>query len=234
MNNYNFEGQPDGDWDDRGDLSWQNYDWRHYISRHEDEVERFIDLYNGLKDQPEHLDETARQMGWDTGDWSVGDDDDSYLPLSDDTFEDSDDDDDGEPYTLLRHPVFVVVRGLYRYLRRMWSHYLASDKAVSDARTTWIYSQLLTEGEMHALMALQSIDTGDYQLAICQIKIALEDINRTFTVIPVLFPANDPTKQLMEREISVRLFDLREMFLRLISDCTEEMHRRGGNGKSGE
>jgi len=231
MNNYDFERQPDGDWDDRGHLSWENYDRRRSIACYEEEVERFIDLYNRLKDQPDHLDETARQMGWDTSDWSVGEDDDSYLPSMDDSLDDEEDDDDGEPYTLLRHPVFVVVRGLYRYLKRMWSHYLASDKVVSDAKTTWIYAQMMAEGEMHAMMALQSIDTGDYQLAICQIKIAMEDINRTFTVVPILFPANDPSSQLMEREISVRLFDLREMMLRLISDCAEEMHRRGKSGE---
>jgi hypothetical protein len=226
MNNYDFEGQPDGDWDDRGDLSWENYNWRGYINRHEDEVDRFIDLYNRLKDQPEHLDETARQMGWETSDWSLAEDEDSFLSSAENSFDESDEEEeDDEPYTLLRHPVLVVVRGLYRYLKRMWSHYLANDKGVSDARTTWIYSQMLSEGEMHAMMALQSIDTGDFQLAICQIKIAMEDVNRTFTIVPVLFAANDPARQLMEREINVRLFDLREMFLRLINDCTEEMHR---------
>jgi hypothetical protein len=233
MNNYDFEGQPDGDWDDRGDLSWENYDWRGYIARHEDEVERFIDLYNRLKDQPDHLDETARQMGWDTGDWSIADDGDSFLSPSDgfSSEEDDDEEEDGDPYTLLRHPVFVVVRGLYRYLKRMWSHYLAGEKSGPDAKTTWIYAQLLAEGEMHAMMALQSIDTGDYQLAICQIKIVFEDLNRTFTVVPVLFPATDPSKELMEREINVRIFDLREMCLRLISDCTEEIHRRDRSGE---
>ena len=234
MSNYNFEGQPDGDWDDRGDLSWERYDWQKYLGRHEEEVEKFVDLYNRLKDQPEHLDEIAHQMGWDATDWSVADDDDEPDFFSDSSDEeDTEDAEESEPYTLLRHPVYIVVRGLYRYLRRMWSHYLlGNEQASTNGKAAWLYAQMLSEGEMHSAMALQSLDMGDYQLAVCQIKIALDDINRTFTVLPLLLPNGTPDEHLMESEIRVRLFDLREVFLRLMNDCRDQLHRNGGNSAS--
>jgi hypothetical protein len=232
MSNYNFEGQPDGDWDDRGDLSWEKYDWQQYLVRHEEEVEKFIDLYNRLKDQPEHLDVVAHEMGWDADDWSVGDgsdEDDSFLPgnVAEEDAEDEDDAEDFDPYTLLRHPVFVVMRGLYRYLRRMWSHYLCGEGASVSAKSSWLYAQMLSEGEMHTTLALQSLDMGDYQLAVRQIKIALEDINRTFSVLPLILPAGMPGAQLMEQEIRVRLFDMREVSLRLMGDCADQIDHNG-------
>ena len=231
MNNSNFEGH-DGGGEDRGDLSWQEYDWQQYLARHEQEVEKFIEIYNSLKDQPDHIDEVAHQMGWDTEDWSASDADDEedfLADASDNDEEDAEDDASGdfEPYTIIRHPVFVVVRGLYRYLRRMWSHYLLSEDGVrSSAKASWAYAQVLSEGEIHATTALQSLDMGDYQLAVCEIKLALEDINLAFSILPSLFSAHSTNEQLMEEEIRVRLFDLREMCLRVMNDCREEIKRR--------
>jgi hypothetical protein len=230
MNNYNFEGQPDGDWDDRGDLSWQEYDWQQYLARHEAEVEKFIDLYNRLKDQPDHIDEVAHQMGWDAEDWSVSDsDEEDYLSDSNDEEQDDASAEDFDPYTILRHPVYIVVRGLYRYLRRMWSHALMNGTVKGDAKASWAYAQMLGEGETHATLALQSLDMGDFQLAVCQIKLALDAVNRTFTLLPHITSGKTPAEQLMEGEIRTRLFDLREVCLRVMNDCREELRRKDGD-----
>lgn len=227
MSNFNFDGQPDGDWDDRGDLSWKEYDWQQYLARHEQEVEKFMDLYNRLKDQPEHLDEVAHQMGWDAEDWSVADDTDEEDSIASDSEEEEEAGSDFDPYTLLRHPVFVVFRGLYRYLRRMWSHYMIDGESRADARASWAYAQILGEGEMHSTLALQSLDMGDYQLAVCELKLALEDINNTFSILPALLPGRSPDEELMRQEIRVRLFDMRELCLRVLNDCREQLRRRG-------
>lgn len=231
MNNYNFEGH-DGDWEDRGDLSWQEYDWQQYLARHEQEVEKFIEIYNRLKDQPDHIDEVAHQMGWDTEDWSIveTDEDDSFLSDSAEEEEEDEEESSGDfdPYTIIRHPVFVVVRGLYRYLRRMWSHFLLSENgAHMSAKASWAYAQVLSDGEIHSTTALQSLDMGDYQLAVCEIKLAMEDINLAFSILPSLFENHTTNDQLMEEEIRVRLFDLREMCLRVMNDCREEIRRHG-------
>lgn len=230
MNNYNFEGH-DGDGEDRGDLSWQEYDWQQYLARHELEVEKFIEIYNRLKDQPDHIDEVAHQMGWDSEDWSVGDSEEDGISLSsEDDEEDEAEDgaDNFDPYTIIRHPVFVVVRGLYRYLKRMWSHFLLSEEGSRmSAKSSWAYAQVLSEGELHATTALQSLDMGDYQLAVCEIKLTLEDINLAFSILPSLFSNHTTNEQLMAEEIRVRLFDLREMCLRVMNDCREEIKRHG-------
>lgn len=228
MSNYNYEGQSD-DWDERGDLSWKEYDWQQYLRRHEQEIEKFIDCYNGLKDQPEHIDEVAHQMGWDAEDWSVSDsyDDDPAAELERLRDEEEDIQEDFDPYTLLRHPVFVVVRGLNRHLRRMWELYQRRHEHELTPGASWRFANALNEGEMYATLAIQALDMGDYALAVCQIKLGLSAINRTFDMLPTLIGGGAVDGVLLAREIRVRLFDLREVCLRVMNDCRAEIKRQG-------
>lgn len=230
MSNYNFEGQSDGDWDDRGDLSWKEYDWQQYLRRHEQEVERFIDCYNRLKDQPDHIDEVAHQMGWDAEDWAVGDgaeEDPFDTGRNRDAEEQEPEQDEFDPYTLLRHPVYVVVRGLNRHIRRMWEHYQRRHEQEVSAEGAWLFAQALNNGEMYATLAIQALDMGDYALAVCQIKLALAAINSSFEMLPPLLPRQAVDACLLAREIRIRLFDLREVCLRVMNDCREEIRRQG-------
>ncbi|MBN1404836.1 MAG: hypothetical protein JW942_10275 [Opitutales bacterium] len=227
MSNNNFEGQSDGDWEDRGELSWQEYDWQQYLARHEQEVEKFISLYNGLIAAPERIDEVAVQMGWDEEDWSVSDG-------ADELDDDSDDDDDArdegpedfDPYTLLRHPVYVVVRGLYRDLRRRWSAYIIGGETQVGPTGSWALAQVLSEGETHATLSLQSLDMGDYALAVCQMKLALEIINKTFYLFSEVLAEKGPMEEILEADFRVRLFDLREVCLRIMNDCRNQNNRK--------
>jgi hypothetical protein len=230
MSNYNYEGPSDGDWDERGDLSWKEYDWQQYLRRHEQEIEKFIECYNQLKDQPEHIDEVAHQMGWDAEDWSVADngyDDDPTAELERLRDEEEDIQEDFDPYTLLRHPVFVVVRGLNRHLRRMWELYQRRHEATLTPAASWRFANALNEGEMAATLAIQALDMGDYALAVCQIKLALSSINRTFEMLPGLLDPHSVDGCLLAREFRIRLFDLREVCLRVMNDCRAEIRRQG-------
>lgn len=233
MSNYNFEGQSDGDWDDRGDLSWKEYDWQQYLKRHEQEVERFIECYNRLKDEPDHIDEVAHQMGWDAEDWAVGDSgfDDEPTLYDERSGEDEEREDDFDPYTLLRHPVFVVVRGLHRHIRRMWEMYQRRYEREISPSLSWKFSQSLMEAEMSSVLAIQALDMGDYALAVCQIKLSLSAINKTFEQLPGLVRPELPTSEMLIREFRLRLFDLREVSLRVMNDCREEIRRHGREGQ---
>src|SRR5690606_5477434 len=73
MGNYEFEGHPEGDWDDRGNVSWNEFDWQQFLRRQQKEVARFVSLYDRYLDEADHLDRVAQEMGWDRDDWSVGD-----------------------------------------------------------------------------------------------------------------------------------------------------------------
>ena len=136
MTNYNFEGQSEGDWDDRGNLSWSEADWQQFLKRQDKEVSRFLNFYDACPvEQSERLDWVARQMGWDSEDWSVSD-----FPEEDEGNEswnpgngEARDMPDNDPYTLHRHPVYVVTKGIFCQLRYFWRKILQEEESKADA-----------------------------------------------------------------------------------------------------
>ncbi len=231
MSNYNFEGKPEGDWDDRGELTWNEFDWQQFLKRHEAEISRFNELYAQHKDHPGHIDEVAHLMGWDSDDWSVTD-----LPSDEEVQShldslDPDDlhDDDTDPYTLHRHPVFVVIRGLHRVLRQLCERFADAHVDRTSPRELWNYAQALHQAESNAILAVSALDMGDYALAVCQLKFALSAINSAFAILPKLVNTESRPGRAFVRESRVRLFDLREVCLRVMNDCRDELRRSWGD-----
>ncbi|MEX0330529.1 MAG: hypothetical protein AB3N64_03815 [Puniceicoccaceae bacterium] len=227
MTNYNFEGQPEGDWDDRGNLSWSEVDWQKFLQRQEKEVARFLRFYDECPlGQSERLDWVARQMGWDSEDWSVSD-----LPEEDEegeawqkSAEDSREHPDSDPYTLHRHPVYVVCSGLFLQLRYLWRTALKSKSGPVDALLCWDYAESLNEAEKHSLMAMQSMDMGDFLLCVIHLKRALRGVNLAMSLLPSLIESASAGEYFRQSMVS-RLFDLREVFLRVMQDCRDEDRR---------
>ena len=71
MSQYDFESNYDGDWDDGGEIAWNESDWQRYLRDSDKEVSRFIAVYNSVREKTDRLDEAAHLMGWDNDDWSV-------------------------------------------------------------------------------------------------------------------------------------------------------------------
>ena len=227
MTNFNFEGQSDGDWEDRGNLSWSEVDWQKFLQRQEKEVARFLRFYDECPiGTAERLDWVAKQMGWDSEDWSVSD-----LPDEDEDSEGwrkSEDDgrelSDLDPYTLHRHPVYVVCSGLFLQLRYLWRTALKSKSSTVDALLCWDYAESLNEAEKHSLMAMQSMDMGDFLLCVIHLKRSLRGINLAMSLLPPLIEASS-AGEYFRQAMFTRLFDLREVSLRVMQDCREEDRR---------
>ncbi|HSH09785.1 MAG TPA: hypothetical protein VK995_05320, partial [Oceanipulchritudo sp.] len=165
MTNFNFEGQPEGDWEDRGNLSWSELDWQQFLLRQEKEVSRFLRFYDECPlEASERLDWVARQMGWDSEDWSVGDypedepEEEGWNPSG----EERRDSFDSDPYTVHRHPVFVVSTGLFLQIRYLWRTALKNRPGPVDSLLCWDFAESLNEAEKHNLMAMQCMDMGDF------------------------------------------------------------------------
>lgn len=232
MSNYNFDGQSDGDWEERGDLSWNEFDWQKYLARNEKEIDRFIELYHMHRHDPNRLDTVAHIMGWDEEDWAVSDptlDDDPVLELEKMRDEDGEND-DSDPYTILRHPVFVVVSGLHKNLGQQFEQLLDSGESPGDAKAAWEFGKSIYAAEQSALLAIQALDVGDYTLAVCHMKLALSALNKTLSLLPTI--AGDASFACREFLVEAHreLFDLREVYLRVMADCREEVRRNWGDG----
>ncbi|MDP0498815.1 MAG: hypothetical protein Q7P63_01835 [Verrucomicrobiota bacterium JB022] len=228
MSNYNFDGSADGDWDEKGDLSWNEFDWQQFLKRQQKEISRFITFYDQHFEEADRLDKAANRMGWDVQDWSAAEpemDDDDDAPTSSLTGDDEADEMDLDPYTLHRHPVFVASAGLYAQVRYAWEIVVNRRFKQIDSRITWKFAQSLHDGEMNMVMALQSLDMGDYMLAVVHLKWVLRALNESLTLAPATAQyASDPADFL--QQMRIRLFDLREICLRVMQDSREE-ERRG-------
>lgn len=229
MTNYNFDSQPEGDWEDRGNLTWNELDWQQFLHRQEREIARFLKFYDecGLE-ASERLDWVARQMGWDADDWSVSD-----LPEESDLEEPESWDAepagpnepaDTDPYTLHRHPVFVVCSGLFLQIRFLWRTALRSHPAKVNALECWDFSECLNEAERHSLIAMQCMDTGDLLLCVVHMKRALRGLNLAMSLLPRL-AQTAMAGEFFRQAMQSRLFDLREVFLRVMQDCRFEDRR---------
>lgn len=224
MNEPNFD-HSEGNWEDFSQgSSWGESQWRGYLKTSDRETARFLSIYNSLKDKPNHLDEVATQMGWDSEDISLTDEFNTV-----DADEDANlDDNETAPYTLHKHPVIVVTRALYRYLQQSWEHYLANDSSTVSPLICWKYAQSLQQGEINVLLSVQALDLGDFGLTICHLKNSLSALNQTLAVLDQLQHADADYLAAFRQEIRIRLFDLRELWIRVMSDCRTECRRRPG------
>ena len=167
-------------------------------------------------------------MGWDEASEDAFNSETILLSISLIDREEQESKENLAPYTLHQHPVFIITRAFYRYLFRSWErlrHSYRDDKLWGVLG--WQYAQSLSTWERNTLLGLQALDIGDFTLSICQLKYALRAFNQTLHVLDKLPDIPNPEVLNLIHECRIRLFDLREIWLRVINDCREEIrHQR--------
>ncbi len=227
MGNTNSENPSDHEWDDRGELVWNEFDWERYLRQQDEGVLRYLAFYEQLRTHPERLDEAARLMGWGVEDWT------SDAALDDDDEDEDDEDEDAtevdlgdedDPYTLHKNPIFVATRALFLSLKRGWEQLADSGDKVPQKLALAYYAALL-RAEDQAMQAVSALDFGDYAMAISLFKRALRDLNATLAALPPEASAHSGALAHYREQAFPRLFDLREVWLRVMNECREELAR---------
>lgn len=198
--------------DDSGEVLWDERDWREYVLRAQAETSQFSTHYRSIPLGPNRLDETARLMGWETTEEANPD-----IPDSEDTA-------DVEPYTALRHPVTIASRSLTNQLLETFAQLVASNRA--SAAVAWNFANHLRLAERETLMALHSLDEGDYGLASCHLKEALSHINHIFGILGGEEPVVHDEEEAVFLNCRRVLFDFREILLRVLRDSRTELGRK--------
>jgi len=203
--------------------------WRDYLKGSDRDTARFLSIYESVKDKPNHLDEVATQMGWDADDISMTDEF-SFMELDEDELEPTghlEEAREGAPYTLHRHPVFVVTRALYCYLHQSWEKFIIHNPHSVPPKLCWNYANSLHQAEMNVLLSIQALDLGDFGLSICHLKNSLHALNQSLALLNQLRHPNPGYLENFRNENRIRLFDLRELWIRVMGDCRHEcQHRR--------
>ncbi len=226
MSDPNFE-HSDGNWDETpSEPIWNEYQWRKYLKGSDQDTVKFLSIYNTLKDKPNHLDEVAIQMGWDAEDISLTDE--FNTPESEEDTEAHFDANEDAPYTLHCHPVIVVTRALYRDLHQSWEDYMVQSQNDLSPQLCWNYANSLHQAEMNVLLSIQAIDLGDFGLTICHLKNSLSGLNQTLALLNQITHPDPEFLANFLKESHIRIFDLREMWIRVMSDCRIESNRHPG------
>jgi hypothetical protein len=229
MKNFDHDQFSGDDWEEKGELAWNEFDWELFLKRQDRESERFIRTYNSLPPSPTRIDEVARIMGWDSSDWSMDDlSMEEYLEESSWTaeFVQDDDDSDMDPYTLHRHPLHIAVQGLFDSILHLWENLLNENNNNLSPKFCFDLVQSINSGKLESLLALQSLDLADYALAVSELKRALQTLNQSFKILDSIHSAKNPKLYAFKKESLTRLFDVREIWLRVMNDCREELDRR--------
>lgn len=224
MSDPNFDHSED-DWEEfPSEPYWSESQWRNYLKGSDRDTARFLTIYNGVKDQPNHLDEVASQMGWDAEDISMTNDF-SFMEMDEGAMADVN---EGAPYTLHRHPLFVVTRSLYCYLHQSWEHFMLHSEYALSPKLSWDYGNSLHQAEMNVLLSIQALDLGDFGLSICHLKNSLSALNQTLALLNQLTHPNEAFLNGFRKETQIRLYDLRELWIRVMGDCRHECQHPPG------
>lgn len=228
MSDFESEGFFENEWDECGGLAWNEFDWERYLREQDDTLHRYLAYYEKLKGHPERIDEAARMMGWDDGvrgsevedagspqDADIGPLD-AQPPAGDSVI---------GPYTLHQNPVFIATKAIYLSLKRAWERLAGDGGKISQPLALALHASL-HRGEEHAVLGVQALDLGDFAMAVSLFKRALQELNQTLAVTDD--PATTANRHLTawKEDALPRLFDLREIWLRVINECREELERR--------
>lgn len=222
MSKPDSDGSSENEWDDRGELAWNEVDWENYLRTQEGLVAKYLKFYEKSASKQDRIDVVAQQMGWDQDSWSSDEDDEA--PSENDTSAEGEDMDDSEPYTVQKNPIYIATKAIYLSLKRVWEKH-AADPAKIRQPLALAFLASLHRGEEQSTLAIHALDFGDYAMAISLFKRALREINKTFSL--VIDPRFDGNRTLvaLREEIYPKLFDLREIWFRVISECREELDR---------
>lgn len=220
MSNFYPENYHDGD-SEQENVAWNECDWYHYLGRNRREIRRVIDCYKSVRStHANYLEELAKMMGWNSF-VLIDVDDQGGEEVFVDTCNISQDEEEYEieiniePYTIHKNPLNLLTWGLYQYIQEQCEELLGSQRSIS-AINIWRLSRSLMDGQSNIMMATYSIDIAEYMLAICHLKLALKAVNESLQVIGRM-PKTIP----QVKEISMALFSLREVFIKVSNDCRE-------------
>src|SRR5215510_6962988 len=114
MSNFDADGGgSENQWDDRGDLAWNEFDWERYLREQDESIHRYLRFYEACRNSPDRIDQVAEKMNWGHDDWNEETEDEEID-------RESDDDEIAGPddvYTLHKNPIFIATKAIYLGLR---------------------------------------------------------------------------------------------------------------------
>jgi hypothetical protein len=221
MSNFDSDGGSEFEWEERGDLAWNEFDWERYLREQDDAIERYLRFYEACRSSSDRLDEVAEKMNWSQDDWT---DDTDSEEVAEEAAPEEDFAATDDVYTLHKNPIFIATKAIYLGLTRSWTAVAANTANVPPTLALSVQAALHA-GEDHAVQAIHALDFGDYAMAVSLFKRALGALNGTFAVLNAANLGEHAAAASWRDEALPRLFDLREIWLRVMAECRDELNR---------
>lgn len=213
MSKFDSDSGPEDSWDDRGELAWNEFDWERYLREQEESIQRYQSLYEAALSREDRIDFVAEQMQWDSGD-------ESEETAPPEGAEEEDDD----VYTLHKNPLYISTRAIFRSVIRPWERLGADPATVPQPLAVRLLSSL-HRTENQAVEAIHALDFGDYAMAVTLFKRALATLNESLAALQETALGRTLSGAAWRDSALPRLFDLREIWLRAIAACRDELER---------
>jgi hypothetical protein len=216
MADFESETNPDSEWEDSWEAVWNEHDWEVYLANEKDQVRRYQKLYDKLAQNQNRLDEVALSMGWDT----------NADPQDQETADNGIEAISDQPYTLHKHPLYIASKALHNWLTERWSQHVSLCSEQISPVSALKIQKTISSSEQYGLLAVTALDLGDYALAIAYFKRGLSKINGLLSQLNELETKNIAPLHAYSKHAKIRLFDIREIWLRVMSDCRTAIARR--------
>lgn len=212
MGNYESDANPNNEWEESWESTWNEFNWEQYLQSESDEVRKYQAIYSKLIRSSNRLDEVALYMGWQPRPEGLEQDGDAEPEQS-------------VPYTLHRHPLFVSSKALHGWLVEQWGRRVALTPEAVDAAQALSYQTALTESDYYGLLAVTALDMDDFALAIAYFKRGMVSLNTALGMLSDFEKLQTESLSLYVKHARIRLFDIREIWLRVTYDCRATIAR---------
>jgi len=224
MGKFNHDSYSEHEWDDGWEAVWSEADWEGYLLREEAEIRKYQKLYQKLIKSQNRLDEVAIYMGWDD------EEADESGPRAEDESEDPEA--APPPYTLHQHPLFVASKALHGWLREKLHQRVAMASEVVPPEMALEIHGLVCKSDEYGLLTVTALDHADYGLATAYIKRGLAMVNLILGKLEGLEQLRLEPLPRFVQQARIRLFDIREIWLRVLNDCREAVYRQSDDDQS--
>jgi len=210
MGLFDHDSFPENEWEDSWETLWNEHDWERYLRKEEDEIRKYQKLYNKLVRSQNRLDEVALFMGWESN--SAGDQEETPVESAAEALPE-------QPYTLHKHPLFIASKALHGWMiEKLAQHAAVCEERIASPDLLRLQASL-SESDHFGLLSVSALDMGDFTLAVAYLKRGLSAMNRTLSHFNSIDEKEIDVLSRFTKQARIRLFDLREIWLRVIADC---------------
>src|SRR5471032_2072903 len=109
MSEFDSDSPLENDWNDRGELVWNEFDWERYLREQDEAIQLYLARYEALRRCADRIDAVAEQMGWEQPETEEED----AAPRLEEEDPAVDFDEGDQVYTLHKNPVFIATKAIY-------------------------------------------------------------------------------------------------------------------------